>query len=504
MEAWLESLGDARIVLASYRGPSLDPAHPASGGLASALGDMVRQIPTTWLAVGDFEPTASPGGAYVEPVRLNAHERQLFYGGFSNRFYWMLAHGILRPPGAIQLRHWFDEGYRPANERFAAAIESVLQAGRDPRGREVPVWVHDYHLFLVPAMLRERRPGARIGYFLHVPWPSLAAWHAVPYAPVGALLRGVLGADVVGVQTVRDAHRLLAAVEEFVPEAEVHWARVGRRDDRGDGPVAVGSVTTAGHRAEVHAFPISIDPDAVAARAQSARTRRWRSHLAGGADVRTLVRVDRLDPAKNVLRGFEAYEHLLERRADLVGRVRFLAFLVPSRESLPEYREYRHAVLEAASRINARFSLPGRPEPVSIFLQNNVEAAFAGLSLADVVLINSLADGMNLVAKEMTVAGNDGAVLVLSRTAGVAEAYRDAALLVDPEDLEATAEALGAALGMDPDERRRRMATMRKAVAAWTLSDWLAAQLSLLFRRPSLAPPALTGATTAAWARAGL
>jgi trehalose 6-phosphate synthase len=200
------------------------------------------------------------------------------------------------------------------------------------------------------------------------------------------------------------------------------------------------------------------------------------------------VRVDRLDPAKNTLLGFEAYEHLLERRSDLCGRTRFLAFLVPSRESLPEYREYRHKVLETARRINERFAAPGGPEPVTLFLQNNVEAALAGLALADVVLINSLADGMNLVAKEMTMVGSDDAVLVLSRTAGVAEAYRDAAILVDPEDLEATADALAAALAMSPAERRERMARMRDAVTGWTLSDWLTAQLALLFRRQRLAP----------------
>jgi trehalose 6-phosphate synthase len=459
----------------------MDPNHPASGGLASALGDMVRHIPTTWVAVGDAAAGMSPGGAFVEPVHLTPHERQLFYGGFSNRFYWMLAHGILHPPGAVQLRHWFDEGYRPANEHFVEAIEATLDGGAGER--EAPVWVHDYHLFLVPSMLRSRRPKTRIGFFLHVPWPSLAAWHEVPYAPVPALVRGLLGADVIGLQTVRDAHRLLASIEEFAPEAEVTWARVGRRSDRGDGPVAVGTVAAGGHRAEVYAFPISIDPRAVTARAHSARAERWRHQLAGEGGVRTLVRVDRLDPAKNTLLGFEAYEHLLERRPDLHGRTRFLAFLVPSRESLPEYREYRLKVLAAAKRINERFTLPGGAEPVTLFLQNNMEAALAGLSLADVVLINSLADGMNLVAKEMTMVGSEDAVLVLSRTAGVAEAYRDAAILVDPEDLEATADALERALDMAPGERVQRMAMMRQAVTSWTLSDWLTSQLALLFRR---------------------
>jgi len=199
--------------------------------------------------------------------------------------------------------------------------------------------------------------------------------------------------------------------------------------------------------------------------------------------VRTLVRVDRLDPAKNVVRGFEAYERMLERRPDMRGRTRFLSFLVPSRESLPEYQKYRQAVLDAAERINRRFGVAGGPEPVTLFLQNNVEAALAGLALADVVLINSLADGMNLVAKELTMAGSDDAVLVLSRTAGVAEAYRDWSLLVDPMDTEQTADALAEALTMPMEERRRRMAGMRAAVEAWTLEDWLMAQLAILFRR---------------------
>lgn len=475
MGTWRERL-DRGIVLASYRGPSMDESHPAAGGLASALDDVVKSVPTTWVVSGEFSAGASPSGAYVRPVALSAHERQMFYGGFSNRFYWMLAHGILRAQGPTQLRHWFDQGYRPANERFALALDDTLSHAE----ADTPVWIHDYHLFLVPELLRRARPEARVGFFLHVPWPSLAAWRQAPAAPLEDLVRGILGAGLVGLQTVRDAQRLLAAVEECVPEAHVQWHDVTRRSDAGDGPVAVGQVHLPERDVDIGAFPISIDPKRVDARAHSLKAVRWRRHLAAPPGVRTLVRVDRLDPAKNVLRGFEAYERLLGDRPDLAGRLRFLAFLVPSRESLPEYRDYRHAVLRKAEEINARFGAQSGVAPVTLFLQNNVEAALAGLSLADGVLINSLADGMNLVAKEMTVAAEHSPALVLSRLAGVAEAYRGDAILVDPQDVDQTAVALAQALDMPEWERARRLASMRRKVEAWTLGDWLEAQLTAL------------------------
>jgi trehalose 6-phosphate synthase len=481
MDGWRNALGESGIVLASYRGPSLEDGRPAAGGLASALGDVVRSVPTTWVAAGDASPGRSPGGAFVRPVPLTPSERHLFYGGFANRFYWLMAHGIAHryPPG--QVRRWYEEGYVPANERFARAVDSALDD--QAHGALSPVWIHDYHLFLVPELVRRRRPEARIGFFLHVPWPNLTAWQDVPEAPVAELAQGMLGADLVGLQTVRDAQRLLATIEEYLPQAEVCWAKIERRD-RGDGPVAVGTVRVGGRTVDVRALPISVDPDAVRRRATSPRALRWRRQLAAAPPTRTVVRVDRLDPAKNIVRGFEAFERLLERRADLRGRLRFLAFLVPTRESVPEYRDYRRQVLDTARRVNARFG--GEEPPIALFLQNNVEAALAGLSVADAVVINSLADGMNLVAKELVFAGDAAPALVLSRTAGVAEAYRDDALLVDPEDVEATSQALAFALDMAPAERRARLASMRAKVESWTLADWLGAQLGLLARSEPL------------------
>jgi len=477
VQAWRERLDASGIVLASYRGPSMDPRHPASGGLASALGDLVRSVPTTWVVAGDGPGGVSPDGALVRPVALPAHERQLFYGGFSNRFYWMLAHGIMRGYSRLQVRHWFEDGYRPANRRFAETLDDALEEA-SAAGPEPPVWIHDYHLFLAPGDLRALRPHARIGFFLHVPFPTLAAWHACEGAPVEALVRGLIGADVIGLQTVRDAQRLLAAIDELVPETRVAWAPARRDADTGDGPVPVGAIEIDGRVTTVGAYPISIDVDAVAARARTPRATRWRHQLAAAPGTRTIVRVDRLDPAKNILVGFDAYERVLARRRDLAGQARFLAFLVPSRESLPEYRDFRQRVIAKAVAINGRFAPDaGGHMPITLYLQNNVEAAMAGLSLADVVVINSVADGMNLVAKELTVAGGQPA-LVLSRLAGVAEAYRDAALLVEPDDVDATARALERALDMPRAERERRFQAMRRTVRGWTLADWMGAVLA--------------------------
>lgn len=478
--AW-RRLERSGVILVSYRGPSMDPRHPAAGGLAGSLDEVARDVPTTWITAAEGPDGLSPRGARVQAVRIAAHERELFYGGFANRFFWMLAHDLSRGRCPAQIQHWYDEGYRPANERIARAVAQTLAAADTDAEHEPPVWVHDYHLFLVPGRLRALRPGARIGFFLHVPWPTLEGWQGCAGAPVTELVEGLLGADIVGLQTVRDAARLLAAIEVLVPGARVERHSSQVPEDTGDATVAVGTVHFGGRAIAVSAYPISIDVRTVAARASTPHAAHWRECLAVPAGVRTIVRVDRLDPAKNILLGFEAYEALLDRRSDLVGVTRFLAFLVPSRGSLPEYRDYRRRVLAKVEAINARFARPGAVVPVTLYQQNDVEAAFAGLSLADAVLINSRADGMNLVAKELTAVGGAPA-LVLSRLAGVAEAFGEAALLVDPDDVEGTALALAAALDMPAETRARRMRVMRDKVEAWTLDHWRDAQLRALAR----------------------
>jgi trehalose 6-phosphate synthase len=495
MEVWQRELQQTGLVLASYRGPVTEGGGRPAGGLASALAEVVRGFPAVWVAADDGPPSIA-SRLRLSSVAIPAAERQAYYGGFANRFYWMLAHGLYRGYPIREVRRWYADGYRPANERFARTLVQAL----DAMGGTAPVWVHDYHLFLVPALVRQRRPRARIAFFLHVPWPNLAQWEEAAGAPLADLVRGVLGADTVGLQTVRDAARFATAVEETVPEARVVWEPLPPSLRLGDEAVAVARVRYQERWVRVAAYPISVDPQEVRARAATPRARHWYRELAAPEGVRTVVRVDRLDPAKNILAGFDAFARALQRRPDLVGRVRFLAFLVPSRESVPEYREYRRQVLGRVEELNARWPGPQGQGLVTVYLQHNREAALAGLLRADVVLVNSRADGMNLVAKELAALGGRSPALVLSRTCGVAEAFQDGALLVDPDDVEGTAQALVQALDMDPQERRHRMERLRAHVEAWTLEDWAGAQLSDLgLGQAAAALPGGAGAQLVRW-----
>ena len=267
---------------------------------------------------------------------------------------------------------------------------------------------------------------------------------------------------MVGFQTERYAHNYLRMVESFVPGATVDYetatVRRGRR-------------TT-----HVRSYPISIDVDATRRVAGSRGARRRADQLLGGARERVIVRVDRLEPSKNILRGFLAYETLLARSPRLRGRISFLAFLVPSRTGLREYGNYGRTVQSAVDRINARFGRSGW-RPIQLFYENDYAQALAGLSIADVVLVNPLVDGMNLVAKEAVVVSERDAVLVLSETAGAYDQMARGALAVAPADVVGTADALASALAMDPDERRKRLRVLRAGVEAEDITWWLRRQL---------------------------
>jgi trehalose 6-phosphate synthase len=277
-----------------------------------------------------------------------------------------------------------------------------------------------------------------------------------------AICEGLLACDVIGMQTGASTANFLDTCAAVLPEA---WV------DR-----AAAAVTYRGRRTRVRAYPISIDLEAVARLAGSAEVASYRRLLAQPAAERLIVRVDRLDPSKNVARGFAAFERLLESQPEWRGRVRFLACLVPTRSEVPEYQRCREEAFGWVERINARFGDAGW-RPVEVLYENNYAQAIAALSLADVTLVNPLADGMNLVAKEAALVNRRDGVLVLSRRAGAYEELGEGALGIAPEDVAGTAEALAGALAMPADERRRRAARLRGAVFRRDVSQWLEAQL---------------------------
>jgi trehalose 6-phosphate synthase len=383
------------------------------------------------------------------------------YNVIANPLLWFLQHQMWNLPerpiiDAGVMRAW-ERGYMAMNEAFAKAVLAQARGDRSPR-----IMLHDYHLYCAAGPIRKARPRAVISHFTHIPWPPSSIWQTIAPTIREGIATGMLANDVVGFQTSRYAHNFMRMVESFVPKARVDYEaatiRYGRRT------------------IHVRTYPISIDVEATRRVASSRAARRRADQLLGGTRERVIVRVDRLEPSKNILRGFLAYEALLQRSPRIRGHISFLAFLVPSRTGLREYGHYGRQVQSAVDRINARFGRAGW-RPVQLFYENDYAQALAGLSIADVVLVNPLVDGMNLVAKEAVVVSQRDAVLVLSETAGAFDQMADGALAVAPADVVGTADALARALTMEPDERRRRLATLRRGVEREDIGWWLRRQL---------------------------
>ncbi|MGI8999116.1 MAG: alpha,alpha-trehalose-phosphate synthase (UDP-forming) [Candidatus Limnocylindria bacterium] len=476
-------LGDRRLIIATNRGPvtfasaadgSLRPRR-GSGGLVTALGQIGRHVPVTWVAAamseGDRRAAADPKllrqaaqGDDAIRLRFASVERSVYeqaYNVIANPLLWFLQHQMWNLPerpviDAATMRAW-ERGYVPLNEAFAAAVLAQTRSDRKPR-----IMLHDYHLYTAAESIRHARPGAVLSHFTHIPWPPSSIWQNIAPAIREGIATGLLANDVVGFQTQRYAHNFLRMIESFVPDATVDYeARTVRRKRR---------------TIHVRHYPISIDVEATRRVAGSRVARRRADQLLGGAREQVIVRVDRLEPSKNILRGFLAYEVLLQRHARMRGRISFLAFLVPSRTGLHEYGDYGRKVQNAVDRINARFGRSGW-RPVQLFYENDSAQAMAGLSIAAVVLVNPLIDGMNLVAKEAAIVANRDAVLVLSETAGAFDQMADGALAVAPADVVGTADALATALAMPIEERRRRMTSLRRGVEREDITWWLRRQL---------------------------
>ena len=469
-----------RLVIVANRGPNdfvwTDGrwrTRPSSGGLVSMLAPLASRPDVAWCCCVSEPPEAvearhglyttaadqAEPGLHVVPIALPAPIYHAYYGQISNEVLWMLQHGLPLPadvfaPYSLRNRAW-DYGYVAANARLASSIGAT---GWKPDA----FLLQDYHLFPLPDMLRARFPNTPILHFTHVPFPGPGAWCQLPPAWSGRVVRGLLGADIVGFQTNRDREHFLDCCRSF-----------GYRVDRSAHVVEAGD----GRQVRVRVYPASTSPEEVRSLLGRPQLADARQRMYAGPDQQTIVRVDRLDPSKNQLAGFTAFERLLDAHPDLHGRLRFNAFLVPSRTDLEVYRAYRDTVFGRIAAINARFAGRCGGPVIQVFYTNDREQALAAMADADVLLANSLADGMNLVVKEWAIASVRPGVLVASDRMGVAAEAEGSALLVDPADVAATARALGQALAMPRHERQVRLQRLRTRVEAWTAHDWLLAQL---------------------------
>ena len=471
------------LIVASNRGPvehqmtaeGRPEARRGSGSVVTALNSLSHSAEYTWVAsaMGEGDRVASNEGQGRLKSPLSGHKIHLryvvtprrvyhkYYNVFCNPLLWFLQHYMWNPPYSPNVDAAIHDawltGYIPVNQAFAQAVVQETQRGAEP-----PVVIgHDYHLYLLPKYVRQELPDAIIEHFVHVPWPTPRYWQMIPNYMTRQICSSLCAVDLLGFQTPQDRRSFLNTVEEFLPEAEVdhrEWTVVWR-----------GRVT----RAKV--YPLSINVSEVQRIANSPRALDYESRLAPLCGPSTIMRIDRAEPNKNIVRGFKAFELLLNRYPDLQGKVIFLAFLVPSRTHIRQYQRYMEEIQQIVGQINNTFGSE-EWQPIHAFIENNYTQAIAGMKLYDALLVNTIIEGMNLVAKEGPVVNARDGVLILSETSGVHHQLSEGGLSISPTDIEGTMDALYQAITMTPEDRKRRSSLLVSEICREDITHWLSRQ----------------------------
>lgn len=482
-----EHVQNAPIVVASNRGPvSYRVAEDGTltsgrggGGLVSGLSAIGTDSGAVWVcaALGEGDRLAArragrrldpadTGGYGVRMLDVPAETFAAAYNGIANSVLWFVHHLLYQTP----LEPVFDAGFREqwaAYETYNAAFADALA---EEAAEGAVVLVQDYHLTLVPALLRERRPDLRIGHFSHTPWAPPEYYRLLPDDVAAQVLRGVLGGDRAAFLTRRWADAFAACC------ADVLGAEIVRADDG-----AAAAVRLDGRTTLLGVHGLGADAAFLRERAHRPDVEERMAALREqvGPGRRTIVRVDRTELSKNIVRGLHAFRRLLEDHPQWHERVVHIAFAYPSRQDLAVYRDYTAEVERVAERINEEFGTPGW-RPVALHVKDDFARSLAAYRMADVALVNPIRDGMNLVAKEVPVVSDDGCALVLSREAGAAAELGADAIVVNPYDVEATARALHEALLMDPGQRADRSKRLAAAATALPPARWFVEQLDAL------------------------
>ncbi|MCG7210439.1 alpha,alpha-trehalose-phosphate synthase (UDP-forming) [Streptomyces arenae] len=479
MASPLASTGGAEVLVASNRGPvsyEVRPDDPAGalhvkrggGGLVSGLSAIGPDANAVWVcaALGDGDreavrraaggrlPAADTGGQQVRMLDIDADVFSDAYNGVANSVLWFVHHMLYQTP----LEPVFDAEFRRQWASYQAYNRAFAEALAEEAGEGAVVVIQDYHLALAPRMLRQLRPDLRIGHFSHTPWAPPDYFRLLPDDIAAELLSGILGADHAAFLTRRWADAFVDCCHAVL------------------GPGIPSSDTRIG----VHG--LGADADFLRKRAHepdvAERMRALREEI-GGADRRTVVRVDRTELSKNIVRGLLAYRQLLDDHPEWRERVVHVAFAYPSRQDLAVYREYTAEVQRVADEINSAYGTAGWT-PVVLHVKDDFARSLAAYRLADVALVNPIRDGMNLVAKEIPVVSDEGCALVLSREAGAYEELGEDAVVVNPYDIGGTAEALARALAMPAGERAERCKRLSAAATALPPAAWFLEQLGAL------------------------
>ena len=479
-----------KLIVVSNRGPvsygrenGERVARRGGGGLVTALRGLISHHDVTWIAsaisdedrIASAEPieeTARDGSQFR--LRLVAHdesEYDWFYNVIANPILWFLQHYLWElaytPAVDHAVRHAWEQGYVRVNQGFADAVLEEL--GAEP---DAAVLFHDYHLYLAPRFVREAAPDAMLSHFVHIPWPQPDYWRILPADMRLAIHDGLLANDVVGFHANRWRLAFLRCAVDMLGA---------------EGNFGLWTAEYLERRTRVVAAPISIDPEEFDELAASEPVLEAEREIVERRTERLIVRVDRTDPSKNIVRGFRAFELYLEAHPEMYGRVSLLALLDPSRQDIPEYSEYLGAIQREARRVNDRFQSDGWL-PVDLQIEDDFPRSVAAYKQFDVLFVNAIFDGLNLVSKEAPLVNTRDGVVVLSENTGAAEELCDWATMVNPFDVAAQAEALHEALELPVEERRARLEAIRAYVREHDVAHWLAAQLDELDRASARVP----------------
>jgi trehalose 6-phosphate synthase len=477
-----------KLIVVSNRGPVTflrageeRIARRGGGGLVTALRSLVTHHDVTWVASAmtdeDRAVAAEAGGSAFEErshdgspfrLRLVSHDQAAydwFYNVVANPMLWFLQHYLWElaytPSIDIALQHAWDEGYARVNEGFAEAVVEELEA--DP---DAAVFFHDYHLYLAPRLVREEAPDALLAHFIHIPWPQTDYWHVLPDPIRRAIHEGVLANDLIGFHTHQWRLNFLRAASD-VAEADCNFEEC--------------TAEYRGRRSLVTVRPISVDPAEFEDLAASPPVLEAERGLVDRRPEKLVLRVDRTDPSKNIVRGFRAFELYLDAHPEMHTRVVMLALLDPSRQDIPEYSEYLGAIQREARRVNDRFQQE-RWTPIELVVEDNFAASVAAYKQFDALFVNAIFDGMNLIAKEAPLVNERDGVLILSENAGAHAELGEWALSVNPFDVAGQAAAIHRALTMPAGERRERLEALRGHVREHDVAGWIEAQLGDLDR----------------------
>jgi trehalose 6-phosphate synthase len=470
------------LILVSNRGPvTFQPdgeVKRGGGGLVTALTGLASHRDAIWVASAltdedsaeserqggrPFAVQAPEGGEFrVKLVASDPEAYDRFYNVFANPMLWFIQHYLWDLSNAPDIRRneveAFEFGYNAVNEDLARAVLEEISDRSEP-----VVMVHDYHLYTLPALLRRERPDTFLHHFVHIPWTQPDAWRVLPRHIRNEIYDGLLSNDIVGFHTRSYRWNFLQCCRDLMGY-----------DMDFDGGVVWHH---GGHETWVRAYPLPIDAEATCEIAARPRVGEYEAELERRRREHLIIRVDRADLSKNVLRGFAAFDLFLDQHPEFRENVTFVAQLMPSRTDVPEYAEYLERIEALVAVVNHRHGTPDWM-PIQLKLRDNLDEAMASYKHYDVLLVNAMFDGMNLVAKEGPLVNEVDGVSILSENTGAHEELGENALSVNPFDIQELADSIHAALTMDREERARRMRGLKDIVTARDPGDWIDDQLA--------------------------